>query len=496
VATIAAITLDRSSAVPLYRQVEDQIRMAIHDERLRPGARLPGIRTLAADLNVARVTIATAYEQLTAEGYLVGRVGSGTTVAPDPPGRPPTSPATPAQARRTGSTRGPRFDLRPGALPMDGVPGGFPIGAWELRLRSAWRQASRGTTRGPAGSGDLRVALSTYLDAVRGTRTDPGRIVVGSGPRVLIAALVASVDGEGGSDRIPVLGLIEPIDPELRAVARRSGAATLDVPPQRAALHAAAGVVLVEDDRSSLPRLTGPPDPALQGNLAIGRLALIGGLDSLVVPGLSVGWMVVPGSLAESVSLQVEALDGRPSPMEQGALAGWISDGGLDRRMRRLRHALLERRIALEGALKEQLGELVTLEPPSPEPVVVARLALDGRLLAGLARAAWTVGVAILPPDDEGRLILGHAASSPEALVDAVVRLGRVIDALDPTVRRPPPKPTRPIRGPIVSGVFRRPGDGLDEPPVSRFRYAGPGPNRLELLGRALGGRRGPAATP
>ena len=89
------ITLDRTSDVPLYRQVEDQLRTAIHEGRLQPGARLPGIRTLAADLGVARVTIATAYEQLTAEGYLVGRVGSGTTVAPDPPGRPPTVPTAP-----------------------------------------------------------------------------------------------------------------------------------------------------------------------------------------------------------------------------------------------------------------------------------------------------------------------------------------------------------------------------------------------------------------
>jgi GntR family transcriptional regulator/MocR family aminotransferase len=496
VATTAAITLDRTSAVPLYRQVEDQIRTAIHDEGLRPGARLPGIRSLAADLGVARVTIATAYEQLTAEGYLVGRVGSGTTVAPDPPGRPPPSSSAPAQVRRSGSPRVPRFDLRPGAPPVDGVPGGFPMAAWELRLRSAWRQASRTSTRGRAGSVDLRIALSAYLDAVRGTRTDPGRIVVGTGPRVLIAALVASVDGEGGSDRIPVLGLIEPIDPELRAAARRSGAATLDVPPQRAALHAAAGVVLVEDDRSSLLRLTGQLAPALQGSLAVGRLALIGGLDTLVVPGLSVGWMVVPGSLAETVGAQVEALDGTPSPMEQRALAGWISDGGLDRRMRRLRHALLERRVALEGALNDQLGGLVTLEPPSTDPVVVAHLALDGRDLAGLTRAARTLGVAILPPDDDGRLVLGHAASSPDDLVDAVVRLGRAIDALDPTARRPPPEPPRSIRGSVVSGVFRRSGDGLDEPPFSGFADARPGPSRLESLGRALVGRRGPAAKP
>jgi GntR family transcriptional regulator/MocR family aminotransferase len=369
------------------------------------------------------------------------------------------------------------------------------MAAWELRLRSAWRQASTASSGGPAGSVDLRTALSTYLDAVRGTRTDPGRVVVGSGPRVLIAALVAALDGEGSSDRIPVLGLIEPVDPDLRATARRSGAATLDVPPERAALHAAAGVVLVEDDRPSLLRLAGPAAPALLGSLAIGRLALIGGLDPMVVPGLSVGWMVVPGSLAGPVAAQVDALDGTPSSVEQRALAGWVADGGLDRRLRRLRHALLERRIALEGALRDELGELVTLEPAAPEPVVVARLALSDRDLADLATAARSIGVAIVSPDDDGRLILGHAASSPEDLAEAVARLGQAIDALDPTARRPPPEPPRPIRGSIVSGVFRGP-DARDEPPLSRFGLVGPGPSRLESLGRALVGRRGPAAKP
>ena len=492
-ATTAAITLDRTSDVPLYRQVEDQIRTAIHEERLRPGARLPGVRSLAADLGVARVTIATAYEQLTAEGYLVGRVGSGTTVAPDPPGRPPAVTSVPVGARRGGQPRVPRFDLRPGAVPADGVPGGFPAAAWELRLRSAWRQASLGAAHRPAGSVDLRVALSTYLDAVRGTRTDPGRIVVGSGPRVLIAALVAALDGEGGADRIPVLGLVEPIDSELRGVARRSGAATLDVPLARAALHAAAGVVLVEDDRTSLLRLSGPASPALQGSLAIGRVTLLGGLDPLVVPGLGIGWMALPGSLAGPVAAEVEALDGTPSPVEQRALAGWIADGGLDRRLRRLRHALLERRAALETALRDELGALVTIEPPATDPVVVVRLALEAGDLAGLASAARATGVALVPPDDEGRLALGHAALSPEDLADALARLGRAIDSLDPAARRPPPAPPRPIRGSVVSGVFPR-ATGAEPPSSSSFAI--PAPSRLESLGRALVGRRGPAAKP
>ncbi|MCQ4062545.1 winged helix-turn-helix transcriptional regulator, partial [Klebsiella pneumoniae] len=65
----------RSSAI------EASLRGAIIDGRLAPGTRLPSSRALAADLGCARATVVTAYEQLVAEGYLLARVGAGTTVA-------------------------------------------------------------------------------------------------------------------------------------------------------------------------------------------------------------------------------------------------------------------------------------------------------------------------------------------------------------------------------------------------------------------------------
>ncbi len=489
----AAIALDRDSAIPLYRQIELQIRASIDDGRLRPGARLPGIRSLAADLGVGRVTVATAYEQLTAEGYLVGRVGSGTRVALDPPRL--VAPDGPARQPRAGTARAARFDLRPGAMPLDGVPGGFPAAAWEARLRTAWRRVSSEPAPGPLGATELRISLSAYLDAARGTRADPDRVVVGSGPRVLLAALVAALDREGGSDRIPVVGLLVPADPELRALARRGGAAALDVPTNRAALHAAAGVVLVEDDRPALLRLTGPATPAIQGSLAIGRTVLLGALHPLVVPGVSIAWMVLPTSLVEPVADHLAALDGGPSAVEQSALAGWIAEGGLDRRIRRLRHALLERRRALEAALRIELGELAPIGPAMADPSVAIRLAVRPAVRSGLPAAARTAGVAIAPIDDRGGLTLGHAALSPEALSEAVRRLGRAIDALDPEARRGPPAVLRPLHGAVVRSAFPRLSsrdDGID--PTSAFVV--PGPSRLGSLGRAMVGRRGPAAKP
>src|SRR5688500_18404893 len=61
--------------------VYDQLRAAILDGRLQPGAALPASRELAARLGVSRNTITGAYQRLHAEGFVVGRVGAGTFVS-------------------------------------------------------------------------------------------------------------------------------------------------------------------------------------------------------------------------------------------------------------------------------------------------------------------------------------------------------------------------------------------------------------------------------
>src|SRR5215472_11501326 len=61
--------------------LEAGLRDAVRSGRLAPGTRLPSTRDLAADLRIARNTVADAYGQLVAEGWLTARTGSGTWVA-------------------------------------------------------------------------------------------------------------------------------------------------------------------------------------------------------------------------------------------------------------------------------------------------------------------------------------------------------------------------------------------------------------------------------
>src|SRR5260221_7441868 len=103
------------------------LREAIQSGQLLPGSPLPSSRSLAHDLGIARNTVAHAYGQLVAEGWLSARQGSGTRVAERT-----VSPSTAAPALKDQPGRV-RFDLRPGSPDL----ATFPRAAWLAAARRA-----------------------------------------------------------------------------------------------------------------------------------------------------------------------------------------------------------------------------------------------------------------------------------------------------------------------------------------------------------------------
>jgi GntR family transcriptional regulator len=73
--------LDPSSGVPFYRQVIDQVLLAIADGRLKPGTQLPTVRQLAVDLSVNLNTVAKAYREMEIRGIVETQQGTGTFIA-------------------------------------------------------------------------------------------------------------------------------------------------------------------------------------------------------------------------------------------------------------------------------------------------------------------------------------------------------------------------------------------------------------------------------
>jgi len=113
--------------------LETALRDAVRTGRLGPGTRLPSSRALAADLGLARNTVAEVYSQLVAEGWLTARTGSGTSVAE----RPAAQPGPGLLARPAASA--PRYDLRPGVPDLSA----FPAGAWLATARKVLATAPR-----------------------------------------------------------------------------------------------------------------------------------------------------------------------------------------------------------------------------------------------------------------------------------------------------------------------------------------------------------------
>ncbi len=71
---------DAASATPLVRQIVDQLRVLLVEGSLKPGTALPPVRRLATDLAVHFNTVAEAYRQLAAEGWIDLRHGRGAVV--------------------------------------------------------------------------------------------------------------------------------------------------------------------------------------------------------------------------------------------------------------------------------------------------------------------------------------------------------------------------------------------------------------------------------
>lgn len=72
--------LDSRSGVPVYRQLIDQVLVAISSELLQPGDRLPTVRQVAVDLSININTVVRAYKELEIRGTLSTQQGTGTFI--------------------------------------------------------------------------------------------------------------------------------------------------------------------------------------------------------------------------------------------------------------------------------------------------------------------------------------------------------------------------------------------------------------------------------
>lgn len=472
-----ALSIDRRLATPLFRQVYAALSAAILDRRLPPGARLPATRTLAAQLGLSRTAVVTAYEQLLAEGYTTGRVGSGTYVATNLPGRPRGRGAAPAKAPRRADHGQPRLAGQVDVtLQNDARPFNLGRTLIDARTLDVWRRLTARSLRSlsrshlgygdPRGAPELRGAIATYLASHRAVRCDPEQVIVTGGTQHAID-LVGRVLLPSGSDA----WIEDPGYPLTREALAAAGVALHPVPVDVHGLDVAAGIRIapraraafvtpshqfptgvvlsmarrlelidwaqradawiVEDDYASEFRYGGQPIAALQGLDGNARTLYVGTLNKALFPGLRVGYLIAPEALLSRFVTARYLGDRQPPGLQQDVLASFIADGHLASHIRRMRKLYREQRDRLVGTLRRQAGDFLEVEPPDQGMHLVAYLH-SGLSDTAIAMAALERDIVVRPLSrlymrarPRQGLLFGFSGYPIPSIAPAVARLAK-----------------------------------------------------------------------
>jgi GntR family transcriptional regulator / MocR family aminotransferase len=356
--------------------IETALRHAIRDGRLTVRQALPSTRALAAELDVARGTVAAAYEQLAIEGYLHVTPRGTTTVALTAPTVSPRDPAATPAAR-------PCIDFHPGEPSLES----FPARAWTAALRTviATTPASMTGYGQREGADSLRAALADYLGRARGVVAHPDDIVICAGYTHGLQALLRTLRTRGAHQ----IGMENPGPPHHRIVASSVGLAVqpvavdehgadpdtapgaqalivtpahqhpLGIPMSRERRLAliewarATDGLIIEDDYDGELRYDRQPIGALQG-LAPDHVVYAGTTSKSLSPGLRIGWLIVPDWLRPDLLAAI----GPHSPVgifDQLALAELITNHRYERHLRRARASYAGRRRKLLDALHQTI---------------------------------------------------------------------------------------------------------------------------------------------
>ncbi len=478
---VAAIPFDRESTVPYYAQIYEGFRTAILSGRLGPGERLPSTRSLATELAISRLPVLMAFQQLLSEGYLVGKVGSGTYVA-DPlpnvirarvPWWQPSHHGVIADARRTETERpsvgGAHGVFRIGLPALDRFP--HEMFARVVRRHAADRNLDLLGYGDPSGYLPLRDAIAKYLRSARAVNCEAGQVLIVSGSQMALQiaamALVTSdslvcVEDPGYrfARRAIALspGTIVPIAVDEMGIdvatlvrlgtrARMAYVTPSHQFPLGVAMTASRRLALlewaeardawvVEDDYDGQFRYAGGPLGSLRGMDGNDRVIYVGSFSTVLFPALRLGYMVVPQTLVRRFIRIRQSMDLCPPVLYQVALADFMNSGQFTRHLRRMRNVYRARRDALVEALETSAGDVMQLGNTDAGLHLVISLPKDVDDREVARRAAlqgmhpWPLSSCYAGDTAQTGLLLGFGGSDETTLASSVRALSALVRTL------------------------------------------------------------------
>ncbi len=358
--------LKKSPGVPLYEALYRCIRADILSGTLAPGQKLPSKRALAENLEVSKITVETAYNQLLSEGYICSREKIGYFVEEVERQHP-----APLPDRATEDSQPePLVDLTGGGTVR------FPFSVWMKLQREVMLDYGEQLLLPMPNQGilELRQAISRHLADFRGLHAPAENILIGAGTDFLYNLLIQLLGrdltyaveepGYGKIRRIYAAGGVKCVSAGLDASGVRPDALgyarVLHISPSH---HFPTGLVtpvsrraellnwarevdgyIIEDDYDSEFRFDAHPMPAMQSLDRSGRVIYMNSFSKTLAPSIRISYMVLPGELMDRFRRELGFYGCTVPSFEQYTLARFLSRGHFEKHINRMRKFYRSRR--------------------------------------------------------------------------------------------------------------------------------------------------------
>jgi GntR family transcriptional regulator/MocR family aminotransferase len=387
-----AFTISKESKIPIFVQLCDQIRERIVAGQISQNSRLPPTRSLAIELGLSRSTLVTVYEQLSAEGYIEGRRGSGFFVCQLGESDYQQSRVTQAQSIKTPKTASIQRLISHAGFPDNRL---FPYRAWARCLSRTARLTPEAlvNSKSPLGDEALRNSIAGYLSDWRGLNIQPQQILISAGSIDALETCIRTIASAGDS-----IGLENPGYQPLRNIVENQGMSvdwlnTTDQgtelpqsqsprlavltpshqyplggtmsPNRRLEFQQWAGqnnAWIVEDDYDSEFRYAGRPIPAMASMEGADRTIYIGTFSKVFSVSMRLGYLVMPVNLIPAFLETLARFGNKAALPCQRALSNFIDSGEFYRHIRRVRRIYAERRRILIDQLQHKLSDYISFE--------------------------------------------------------------------------------------------------------------------------------------
>ena len=453
--------LKKSPGVPLYEALYRCIRADILSGVLKPGQKLPSKRALAQNLEVSKITVEGAYNQLLAEGYIRGVEKVGYFVEEIPQ----METVSPIPAALAPAESAPLLDLTGAGSEK------FPFSVWSRLQREVMLDYGEKLLLPLPAQGipELREAIAGHLLAFRGMTVDPGNILVGAGTDFLYNLLIQLL----GRDKVYAVEdpgylrlskIYEKNDVTVHHIPmdgsgiiperlEESGAEILHITPSH---HFPTGIVMpvsrryeflswaskgenryiIEDDYDCEFRLSGRPIPTLQSIDVMEKVIYINTFSKSLAPAFRISYLVLPKHLVTRFYETLGFYSGTVSCLEQMTLARFLSEGYFEKHINRMRNhyrAMRDRLLAeihqSPLADKVQISEenaglhfLIKVDTPRSDEEILQAAEREGIRLSFVSQYYMK---------EESRhphvLVMNYSGLEGEKIPEAVARLCRAV---------------------------------------------------------------------